>query len=134
MARRHKLWAKRERERLFSILGRHCTACGATDRLTFDCIEPMGDTHHRGNAPARICFYRRQMQAGNVQVLCEHCNALKNDLDAWTWRSACCKLRAAEAVLRLARSPCRGLAFKPEERIEFIRNCLSEMRQDNAPF
>lgn len=77
MARRHKEWAKRARAELLRILGGKCVACGTDVKLTFDCIKPNGDRHHRMDPSARLCFYRKQHKAGNLQILCDACNTAK---------------------------------------------------------
>ncbi len=61
-----------------SALGARCAHCGTDKELTFDCIIPQGDGHHRKSMDSRVCFYRRQhFEWGNVQVLCASCNARK---------------------------------------------------------
>jgi hypothetical protein len=126
MARRHKLWAAATRQRMTMILGGQCACCGSAEKLTFDCIEPMGHDHHRKNAPERISFYRKQMRAGNVQLLCESCNGLKADLRYGLWLQALCRLRAAEFCLRPAWSPGRGTTVTPGQRVELLRAILAE--------
>ena len=75
-----KEWARKAREELMQILGPICAWCGATEDLTFDCIEPTGDEHHKGSTDQRMCFYRKQHRDhDNVQVLCDSCNARKGD-------------------------------------------------------
>jgi len=59
------------------ILGGKCAVCGTTSCLTFDCIVPKGDAHHRMGSLARVGFYRAQMRAGNLQLLCFACNVAK---------------------------------------------------------
>jgi len=77
MGVRQKAWARNAREQLFETLGRACVFCGATEQLQFDCIRPLGDAHHKLEFSARICFYRGQLEQGNLQVLCARCNAVK---------------------------------------------------------
>jgi 5-methylcytosine-specific restriction endonuclease McrA len=60
-------------------LGAFCKFCRATDNLTFDCIIPTGDKHHKMSSRARMTFYIGQARRGNLQVLCENCNRLKSD-------------------------------------------------------
>jgi 5-methylcytosine-specific restriction endonuclease McrA len=103
-------------------LGGACAACRATSSLEFDCIVPMGHGHHRGSAPERISFYRKQMLAGNVQILCSHCNGIKSDLSMDTWLAMVSRLRQWEASLRLASSSGRGTRLTPEERVEYLRD------------
>jgi hypothetical protein len=129
MARRHKLWAAATRKRMIIILGEHCAACGATDHLTFDCCEPMGDSHHRKSAPERITFYRKQMRAGNVQLLCNECNSLKGDIGFKEWLSACAHADSGNMEMRLARYPGRGPERLWADRRQMIRKYLI----DNSP-
>ncbi len=79
MSRAAKEWAKRKRRELMTLLGNVCAHCGTMDGLEFDCIYPKGDRHHRGDASQRMCFYQRQFREGNLQVLCNVCNARKGD-------------------------------------------------------
>ncbi len=75
-----KDWARKARVDLLALLGPVCGWCGATENLTFDCIVPTGDGHHRGSTDQRMCYYRYQhFEFGNVQVLCASCNAKKGD-------------------------------------------------------
>lgn len=73
MASRQVEWARRRRAYLIAALGGKCAVCGSTTSLTFDCIRPRGDAHHQLSSVARLAFYWREMQKGNVQLLCaEH--------------------------------------------------------------
>ncbi len=81
MGRAEKEWARRKRRELLELLGNVCAHCGTAENLEFDCVVPMGDRHHRGDASQRMCFYRRQFREGNLQVLCNVCNARKGDDD-----------------------------------------------------
>lgn len=79
MGKVQKEWAKRKRAELMAELGPVCVECGEDRvfKLCFDCIEPRGDYHHRGEASTRMSFYRREHAAGNIQVLCVKCNGRK---------------------------------------------------------
>ena len=79
MSRAAKDWAMQKRRELMTLLGNVCAHCGTAEGLEFDCIYPKGDRHHRGDASQRMCFYRRQFREGNLQVLCNVCNARKGD-------------------------------------------------------
>lgn len=80
MSLRAKTWAVKARRDLMNLLGAQCAWCGTEDDLTFDCIEPTGDDHHRKSTDQRMTFYRHQhFDRGNVQVLCARCNAKKGD-------------------------------------------------------
>lgn len=64
------------------ILGPICACCGVTENLTFDTIRPTGDKHHKGSTDQRMIHYRYQhFEHGNVQVLCDSCNARKGDAE-----------------------------------------------------
>lgn len=72
-----KQWAKARREQLMQELGPVCRQCGSTENLSFDCIIPQGDRHHRMDTSARMSFYNHQHRHGNVQILCLSCNSIK---------------------------------------------------------
>lgn len=46
-------------------------------QITFDCIIPQGDKHHRGSTDQRMSFYIKQIKLNNIQLLCEKHNAQK---------------------------------------------------------
>jgi len=80
MGKKIKKWAKKARVILMQELSPVCKLCGETNstKLTFDCIIPQGDIHHRGSTDQRIMFYRRQhKEHKNIQVLCRSCNSSK---------------------------------------------------------
>lgn len=81
MGKRQKQWAAKVRDQLFDVLGWACAKCGATKKLEFDCIQPRGHTHHKYDWSHRMSFYRREHAAGNLQVLCATCNALKGNVE-----------------------------------------------------
>jgi 5-methylcytosine-specific restriction endonuclease McrA len=70
---------ERRRATWLAILGGRCAWCGRTDKLTFDCIKPTGDEHHRMSSKQRMGYYIGQARRGNLQVLCEDCNRRKSD-------------------------------------------------------
>ena len=78
MGQRQKDWARRARLRLIEQLGGVCVECGTDKKLEFDCIKPMGDSHHRMESSARMSFYHAQHRASNLQLLCERHNNLKS--------------------------------------------------------
>jgi 5-methylcytosine-specific restriction endonuclease McrA len=75
--RARKDWNKERRERMIKSLGGKCVRCGVINNLTFDCIRPTGDGHHRMSAVQRMTYYLRQARLGNVQILCAACNTSK---------------------------------------------------------
>lgn len=77
MKSRQAIWAANEKFRLRVILGGRCARCGLQHCLTFDCIKPTGDKHHRMGSTARVAFYKAQMAKGNLQLLCSACNSAK---------------------------------------------------------
>ena len=79
MGLRQKIWAKHARQKLMEELGGCCVECGTVKRLTFDCIVPQGDSHHRMDASARMSFYHKQHAVKNVQILCKRHNDSKAD-------------------------------------------------------
>jgi len=79
MGKNQVVWARGVRETLLKLLGPVCVGCGATDNLEFDCIKPMGHEHHKIGFTWRMSFYRQQHAAGNLQVLCQSCNARKSN-------------------------------------------------------
>lgn len=86
MARRQVDWARRARAKLIAELGGRCTVCGTTEALELDCIDPQGHRHHRLGVTWRICFYRAQARAGNLQVLCAHHNNVKASYEQLYYR------------------------------------------------
>src|ERR1019366_8594446 len=70
-------WAKVRRAEMIRVLGGKCVHCGTTQCLTFDCIRPTGDKHHRLSSVARVTYYAGQMRNGNLQLLCSDCNSHK---------------------------------------------------------
>ncbi len=77
MGKAEKEWARRKRRELVAVLGGVCAFCGTQESLSFDCIRPMGHAHHRYDTSHRMSFYRRQLVAGNLQLLCAECNGRK---------------------------------------------------------
>lgn len=79
MAKRQRIWARRETNRLRELLGGRCAKCGSKKNLTFDVIIPDGDEHHNYEWSRRISFYRYHYKANNLQLLCDKCNSHKGD-------------------------------------------------------
>jgi len=79
MARRQRKWAMSQTETLRLVLGGACAVCGKVRNLEFDCIVPCGDDHHKMEWSWRLSFYRAQFASGNLQLLCQKCNARKSD-------------------------------------------------------
>jgi hypothetical protein len=72
----------------------------------------------------RISFYRAQHRVGNLQILCQKCNALKAGFSLAIWETAVLCLARAEAQQRPGFSGGRGTAFTVEERRQFVRDRL----------
>jgi hypothetical protein len=124
MAKRHKRWASRQRQLMIAAMGGACAACGSTEALTFDCIAPRGDSHHRGNAVERMTFYRREARAGNIQVLCDKCNALKGDTEPSLWLVALAMSLSDEVHQSATGTPGGGTAWTIARRRESIQRSL----------
>ena len=71
---------------LIHLLGKKCSCCGSREDLTFDCIRPCGDKHHKLDTSARMSFYRRMFREFNLQLLCDDCN-IKKDTASTDYRS-----------------------------------------------
>ncbi len=81
MGKRQRDWARKETERLRTLLGGQCVKCEATEELEFDLIIPKGNSFHSDEMEWswRMSFYRRELAQGNVQLLCRECNARKGN-------------------------------------------------------
>jgi 5-methylcytosine-specific restriction endonuclease McrA len=77
MAARQKEWARKRRELLIRLCGGCCVKCGSQEQLTFDCITPQGQGHHKLDTSHRMSFYFREFHLNNIQLLCHSCNAVK---------------------------------------------------------
>lgn len=81
MAKRHKEWARRQRNQLHFLLGNKCCDCGTTENLQLDCEIPQGKEHHRKMAwDSRMSFYWKQYRAGNLRLRCLVHNATKGSV------------------------------------------------------
>lgn len=69
---------------LLHLCGDQCEWCGTKKDLEFDCKIPCGDAHHRMDTSHAMSFYWKQWLAGNLQLLCQKCNAKKGDDPQWT--------------------------------------------------
>lgn len=78
-------WARSQRDRIVLALGGKCKACGSKVDLEFDCLEPKGQHHHGIGFVHRMCFYRKEMRHGNLQLLCSPCNSMKGDMTSAEW-------------------------------------------------
>lgn len=77
MGQRQRKWAAKKRDEIFELLGYECKKCGATKELEFDVIVPFDDRHHEMEWSWRMSFYRKQLRAKNLQILCRICNGKK---------------------------------------------------------
>ena len=117
------------------MLGSRCAACQAESDLTFDCIEACGGSHHRLSSPERITFYRAQMRAGNVQLLCKYCNSLKSDTPMHVWLIAVSLACSELAPLMPRPAPAGDHTGLPPFKRELIRRFLVELeRVQGIPF
>ena len=98
MGARQRSWARRERDRLYAILGGKCERCGAVEELTLDCKIPMGTAHHRIEWSHRISFYRAMLAVKNLALLCNTCNAAKGNRVTILTRRARAKIAAQLAA------------------------------------
>ena|SRR5438552_1668934 len=81
MGARQRVWGRNVMKKLRQLLSNKCRKCGAENNLEFDCIVPRGHQHHMLAIPSRATFYRREMEAGNLQLLCEKCHNKKSAAD-----------------------------------------------------
>lgn len=78
MAKRQRVWAANETFRLRFLLGDKCVRCGTSEELVFDVKVPCDNgSHHKKEWSWRMSFYRKQFSEGNLQLLCNNCNAVK---------------------------------------------------------
>ena len=72
-------WARDKRDELYLLLGGICNGvgCDATSELQFDHIEAIDWVPSRYSWSSRIAEYRRAHAAGNLQLLCDSCHAVK---------------------------------------------------------
>jgi hypothetical protein len=80
--------AARQRAWLLAELGERCAKCSRQDDLQFDCIFPMGPTHHGLSSYDRVMFYVQQFHNKNLQLLCGSCNVRKSEEDKVKLREA----------------------------------------------
>lgn len=90
MGLRQRLWAVSARRAIVQQLGGACSWCGSRRKLEFDCIRPRGHFHHRMEWSWRLSFYRRELAAGNLQLLCRRCHGEKTAVDTLATRQAAC--------------------------------------------
>lgn len=78
-------------------------------------------------APARVSFYRAQMRAGNVQLLCSECNSMKGGMTRFDWETAVRIMFADHARRSPPVDPARGPAFFARQRRDTLSNILRVM-------
>jgi len=80
MALRQRKWARKATVALRLSLGGKCAHCRTTEKLTFDLVIPYdAGRHHKMEYSWRVSFYRIEARHGNLQILCEKCNARKGN-------------------------------------------------------
>ena len=70
-------WARDKRDDLYVLMGGVCQHCGEIDDLQFDHIQAIDWVPSRYSWSSRIAEYRRAYAAGNLQLLCDSCHAVK---------------------------------------------------------
>lgn len=76
MSKATKSWAKAARIELIVSRGGACERCKALQNLTIHVLARSDQRHHGMDPSARICYYRKEARAGNIQVLCQACHQL----------------------------------------------------------
>lgn len=79
MAKRQREWAARVRVQLIEKLGGKCVICGTCYELEFDHKEPRTWNCKQVSSEYRITLYKREAEAGKIQLLCRKCNARKGE-------------------------------------------------------
>lgn len=76
---RNILWAKRHRKLLIERLGGKCIGCGETNAKKLEFNHPYGRDYDPSKLSRweRIRHYRRDADAGRLNLLCSACNKKK---------------------------------------------------------
>lgn len=128
MGARQKEWARRAKTQLMRWLGGECSICGSVDALSFDCIKPQGSDHHSMDSSRRMSFYRAQARQGNVQLLCQFCNATKSGISGLDYQTAREWVHESAAIQLHSGTPGRGTALSALELRECFRVACSRIR------
>jgi len=67
----------RRKAYLLNALSGCCRKCQSERDLQFDCITPRGHAAHGSGLYARMLFYVREFEVGNLQLLCARCHRQK---------------------------------------------------------
>jgi len=67
----------RRKARLMADMGGICAKCGTDEKLEFDHIQGIGWDASKISAKSRVSRYRREFEAGLLQLLCGPCNKAK---------------------------------------------------------
>lgn len=69
-------------------------------RLTIDVLRDSDPAHHGMSAAQRVSYYIRQMQRGNIRLLCADCHAKQAAALA---KQSLCRVSQAPSALRIIR-------------------------------
>lgn len=78
MAKLQRRWAVKARMDLVIQLGGVCAFCGSKHDLQIDHIHGRNYSLRKLSSDHRVSIYRREAQAGLLQVLCGPCNNSKH--------------------------------------------------------
>jgi len=97
MGQRQKLWARRKRAELITLLGGCCQACNSVDELEIHTLQD-DNVHHRLASDQRIGYYWRLHEERNILLLCQDCHQMLHHMQYEQRRHWESTLGAAKAV------------------------------------
>jgi hypothetical protein len=68
-------WARKKREELIELLGGKCHKCGSKNKLEFHHKYVREWVAAKKSRWQRMVLYRREYDAGEIELSCRHCNA-----------------------------------------------------------